>query len=120
MEGYFYVLTESSVSRGGFGPGSLRTYRHFKEDFAWITENHPEQKKLATHYLMTEYMAIVIAMGRNKTYDKALIREIKAFTRKGLFGYVGASYVPLTMKASALALTLSYRLLITMYRLVKK
>ncbi len=119
VEGYFYVLTESSVSRSGFGPGSVRTYRHFCEDYEWICQNCPEQKKQATHYLMTEYMAIVIAMGRNKTYDKAMIREIKRFTRKGLFGFLGASYVPLTMKASALALTLSYRLLIAMYRLVK-
>ena len=120
MEGYFYVLTESSVSRGGFGPGSLRTYRHFKEDYAWILANHPEEKKLATNYLMAEYMAIVIAMGRNKTYDKGLIKEIKAFVRRGLFGYLLASYVPVTMKASALSLTLSYRLLIAMYRIAKR
>ena len=118
--GYFYVMTENSASRGGFGPGAIRAYEHFVEDYEWILKNHPEQKKQATHYLMIEYMAIIITMSRNDVYDKALIRQIKKFVRKGLFGFLFANYVSLTMKASALALTVSYRLLIASYRLINR
>ena len=48
-----------------------------------------------------------------------MIKEIKAFIRKKLFGYLGASYVPLTMKGSALALCISYRALILAYKMIK-
>ena len=120
MEGYYYVLTPASASRGGFGPGSVRAYRHFCEDYQWILQNRPNHQKEAAHYLMTEYMAIIIAMGRNKTYDKDMIRSIKKFIRGSLGGYLSATYVPLTMKASALSLSVSYRLLVAMYRLIKR
>lgn len=118
--GYHYVLTENSASRGGYSDATLRAYTHFEEDYAYVCERHPEQKRLVTNYLITEYMAMIIAMGRNKTYNKELIRKIKGFVRKGLLGYLCASYVPLTMKGSALALTVSYRLLIALYRLIAK
>ena len=117
-EGYYYVLTESSASRSGFGPGSVRAYEHYTEDFAWIMAHHPDQTKHASHYRMIEYMAIIIAMGRNKTYDKKLIRQIKKFVRKRLLDFLGAGYVSPTMKASAVVLSISYRILIASYRLV--
>ena len=63
-------------------------------------------------------MSFIIAMGRNKTYNKEMIREIKRFVRKNIFRYISAPYVPIVMKGSAVALTLSYRLLIAIYRLV--
>ena len=117
---YHYVLTGGSMSRGGYSPNTLRAYEYYEEGYAALCEAHPEVKKEAAHYLMTEYMAMIVAMGRNKTYNKELIRKIKRFVRKHLWGYLLAGYVPMTMKGSALALTVSYRLLIAMYRLMSK
>ncbi|MBQ9098340.1 MAG: glycosyltransferase [Clostridia bacterium] len=118
--GYHYVLTENSVSRRGYTPATALAYEHFKEDYAWVCEKYPHMERDVTHYLMTEYMAIVISMGRNKTYDKKMIKEIKRFVKKGLFGFLRANYVPVKMKGSAVALCISYRLLIFMYRILSK
>lgn len=117
--GYFYVLTENSASRTGYSEATARAYGHFKENFAYVRQRYPHMDKAAANYVITEYMACVIAMGRNKTYNKAMIKEIKAFIRKKLFGYLGASYVPLTMKGSALTLCISYRALILAYKMIK-
>lgn len=117
--GYHYVLTENSMSRGGYGPNTLRAAEYYKEDYQMICSLCPEHRRDMTNYLITEYMAFIIAMGRNKTYNKQLIKEVKSFVRRGLCGYVTASYVPLRMKGSALALSVSYRLLIAMYRIIK-
>ena len=117
--GYFYVLTENSASRTGYTEATKRAYKHFKDDYAYVCKRYPHMQKAAANYVITEYMACVIAMGRNKTYDKSMIKEIKAFIRKNIFGYLGASYVPITMKGSALALIISYRALILAYNMIK-
>lgn len=117
--GYHYVLTENSASRAGYSEATLRAYLHYKEDYASILEKHPDMKKDAANYIITEYMACIVAMGRNRTYNKEMIREIKKFLRAHLGAYLGSPDVPLMMKASALALCVSYRLLILAYRLIK-
>ena len=58
-------------------------------------------------------------MGRNKTYNKEMIREIKAFVSKNLWNYVSSDSVPLVMKGSAVAFCINYRLLILGYKLIK-
>ncbi len=116
--GYHYVLTENSASRRGYDEATVKTYEHFMNNYTYICENHEKMQKNAANYVITEYMACIISMERNSTYNKEMIREIKAFVRKNLSGYLGASYVSLTMKASAIALCISYRALILGYRLL--
>ena len=118
VDDYHYVMTENSASRGGYGPGTLLAFNHFLEDHAYVCEHYPDQAEEGTHYVMTEFLACIIAMGRNKVYNKDMIRKIKSFTRKHLLGYLRADYIPLKMKGSALALVLSYRLLIMIYRVL--
>jgi hypothetical protein len=111
-------MTVGSASRGGYSEATVRAYEHFEKNYEWICQNLPSKEKECSHYLMTEYMAMIIAMGRNKTYNKDMIKQIKRFVRKRLGSFIGASYVPITMKGSALALTLSYRLLVLMYKIL--
>ncbi len=118
--GNHYSIVENSVSRRGFTEITVRSYAHFQQSYAWVCEQYPSMKKEAAHYLMIEYMAMIVAMGRNRTYDKPMIRQIKAFVRSHLFGFLGASYVSFLMKGGALALMISYRLLIGTYRLTAK
>ncbi len=117
IDDYHYMITENSASRGGYGPGTVLAYTHFKEDFALICNRYPNQKTTATHYLMIEYMAMIIAMGRNKTYNREMIREIKATVRSGLWSFLRAPYVSGKLKGSALLLSVSYRLLVGAYRI---
>ena len=116
--GYHYVMTENSASRGGYGESILTSYENYKRLFAECREKHPERLRESANYLTVEYMSFIIAMGRNNTYNKEMIREIKRFVRKNLWRFITAPYVSTVMKGSALALTLSYRLLIFTYRLV--
>lgn len=118
LVGYHYAMTDNSASRSGYSESTLRAYRHYQEDYEIVCRLHPDMKRDVTNYLIIEYMACVIAMGRNKTYNRDMIREIKRFVRRGLWGFLTAGYVSLTMKGSAVALLLSYRLLIAVYRLI--
>lgn len=118
VDGYHYVLTENSASRGGYGPATLLAYEHFKEDLEYVRRHYPQQSTEATCYVITEYLACIVAMGRNRVYNKEMIRQIKSFLRKNLWSYVRADYVPAKMKGSALALLISYRLLLGLYRIL--
>ena len=120
VEGYHYVITESSASRSGFGPNTILAFEHYKKDYEWVKTHHPEQTKETTHYLMIEFLAIIVPMGRNKTYDKSIIKQIKKFVLKGCASFLLATYVPLKMKASALSVLISYRLLIFMYKIFNR
>ncbi len=120
LVGYHYAIVEDSVSRRGFTDITVRSYVHFKEDYDMMCTKHPDMKREVVNYLIIEYMAMIIAMGRNKKFDKAMIKEIKRFVRKGFFGFFSAGYVSFKMKGSAAALLISYRLLIFMYRLISK
>lgn len=115
-DAYYYVMTENSASRGGYSEATVRAWEHFGQNYSWICENFPEKQRECANYIIIEYMAMIIAMGRNKTYNKEMIREIKRFIRRRLFGFLGAPYVSVVMKGSALALTLSYRALVLVYR----
>ena len=118
FSGYHYVLTDNSMSRGGYGPNTVKAFDYYKEDYELITSKYPERTKDITNYLIIEYMAFIVAMGRNNTYNPEMIKAIKRFVRRGLFGFISAGYVSVKMKGSALALTLSYRLLVLMYKIL--
>lgn len=119
MVGYHYELTENSASRSGYGEATLRAYEHFKLDRELVYRLHPDMGKDVDNYLTTEYMACIVAMGRNKVYNKEMIKEIKSFVRKNFFNYFFSGDVPLTLKGSALALVISYRLLLLAYKIIK-
>ena len=80
--GYHYELTENSASRSGYTEATLRAYEHFKLDRELVYRLHPDMGKDVDNYLVTEYMACIVAMGRNKVYNKEMIKEIKSFVRK--------------------------------------
>ncbi len=117
---YHYELTAGSASRSGYTAATLRAYENFKKDREYIETRHPEMLRDIDNYLTAEYMACIIAMGRNKTYNKEMIKEIKHFVRLNLGNYLSSPDVDLTMKASALVLSVSYRLLILAYKIIKR
>jgi hypothetical protein len=118
LDGYHYVLTEGSASRSGYSDSTVRAYEHYRADYEMVVSAHPDMKRHVTNYLMIEFMACIIAMGRNDTYNEKMIREIKKFVRKGLWGFLWTSYVSVKMKGSAVALSISHRLLISIYRML--
>ncbi len=120
LDGYHYALTDNSASRSGYTQSTVWAYEHFQEDYELMRDRHPEMYRDVVNYLIIEYMAIIIAMGRNRTYNKEMIRQIKRFVRRGMLGFLTSKYVSITMKGSAVALTFSYRLLIFVYRILNR
>ncbi len=116
--GYYYIMTQNSASRGGYGEGTLTAYENYKKLYAECCEKYPERLDETKNYLTTEYMSFIIAMSRNDTYNYDMVKEIKGFVRKNLWHFLTSSYVPFVMKGSALALCISHRLLIASYRLL--
>ncbi len=120
MFGNHYVITPNSMSRGGFSPTSVRSYNYYKQEYFSLCKKYPEIKKEITNYHIVEYLAMIIAMGRNNTYDKSMIKEIKKFVRKGYWGFLFASYVSIKMKGSATAFLFNYKFLTFIYRIISK
>lgn len=116
---YHYVITENSVSRSGYGKVTEVSYLHFKESREYVKSKFLESLSEADNYYTTEFLSFIVAMGRNKTYNKEMIREIKAFVSKNLWNYVSSDSVPLVMKGSAVAFCINYRLLILGYKIIK-
>ena len=118
--GYHYVTVPGSMSRGGYGPNTALAYERYREDLHLITQVYPHERAATCDYLITEYLAFVIAMGRNDTYDQAMIREIKQFVREHLLHYLCSDSVSLKMKGSALTLLLGEKFLVRLYRMIKQ
>ncbi|MBR2353012.1 MAG: glycosyltransferase [Clostridia bacterium] len=116
--GYHYMTVPNSMSRGGYGPNTAWAYENYQKDYALIREELHSEKKAMCNYLITEYMAFVVAMGKNNTYNKPMIKEIKKFVFGHLARYLFSGSVPMKMKGSAVALCISYRLLIKAYRMM--
>ncbi len=116
---YRYNISESSVSRSGYSDATVLAYKNYKKRREHTIALNPELKKEVDNYLTDEFMAFIIAMGRNNTYNKTMISEIKTFIRKNLFNYIFSSYPSVIMKASAITLSFSHRALIFAYKMLK-
>lgn len=118
--GHHYVQVANSMCRGGYNENYILAFRHYEHARKLYCEKYPEFKENICNYLVTEYMAIIVAMGKNKVYNYDMARKIQKFVRRHLFAFLKAREVPIIMKGSAVAITINYKILNFVYGLVEK
>lgn len=117
---YHYVQTVDSMCRGGYTANYLLAFQSYQNRYVNLTGKFPSLSSCVNNYLLTEYLSFVVAMGKNKNYDKTMIKKIKHLAKKGFVPYITAEYVEIKYKGSIVAFLLNYRLLIAAYRLMSR
>lgn len=112
-----YMQTASSMSRGGFRPAHKQSYQSYQQAEKVLIQRYPEFQTEIRSYLCTEYLSFLVAMSRNKVYDRVIAQEVMVYVRRHLRDYLKASYVEKRYKVSALAAAVNYRVLAGLYRL---
>ncbi len=115
---YHYVMHASSMSRGTFGPSQRQGYRVFKEARKKLLEDYPELRREIGHYHCMRNLVVIVTMGRSRTYDREIGREILTDVRQQLGSFLTASYVRPALKCAALAASVHYRVLGGLYRVM--
>lgn len=115
---YYYVQNTQSMSHGGFKPSHLLAYRNYQAAQEWLTAELPQAQEDVACYLSVEYMSFVIAMSRNGNYDHALANEMQKYVRKALGAILKNKDMSLLYKVSALAFSIDYKLLPSVYKLL--
>ena len=118
--GHHYVQVADSMCRGGYNENYITAFRNYECARRKYCEKYPQFSRDICNYLVTEYMAIIVAMGKNKMYNQDMIIQIQKFVKKHLFSFLKTKEVPVIMKGSAVVVSVNYRLLNLVYNLVGK
>ncbi len=118
--GHHYVQVADSMCRGGYNENYITAFRNYECARRKYCKKYPQFSRDICNYLITEYMAIIVAMGKNKVYNQDMIVQIQKFVKKHLFSFLKTKEVPVIMKGSAVVVSVNYRLLNLVYNLVGK
>lgn len=118
--GHHYVQVEDSMCRGGYNENYIHAFRNYEHSRRKYCKKYPQFSQDICNYLVVEYMAIIVAMGKNRVYNYDMVGQIRKFVRKNFFSFIKAKEVPVIMKGSALAVALNYRLLNFVYAIIGK
>lgn len=100
---YHYVQSPNSICRSGYTQAHAKAYQNYKITEKKLEKQFPEEKRTLRSYVMTEYLAILVAMSRNGNIDRQIQCEIVSFVRENLWGYLATPCVGLKYKLSAMA-----------------
>lgn len=118
--GHHYTQVENSMSRGGYNENYIKAFRNYGDIRDYLLFKYPEIENNVNNYMITEYMAMIVAMGKNGRYNYEMIQQIKKFVKKNIGPYLKSKEIGITMKGSAIAVSIWYRLLIFVYNLTAK
>ena len=113
---YHYLQADGTMSHSAFSHQHKISYENYKRRCAALSEQFPQYTSLFDNYVLTEYIMFVVAMSRNRNYDKDILNEIKAFVKKCKKQYCKADYIEAKFKISVRMFCIHYRLFILGYR----
>lgn len=117
---YHYIQTDDSMCRGGYNANYRIAMKNYRQRCQAQKRKFPELSKCIDHYFITEVLSFVIAMGKNKNYDKEMLKKIRQIVKQNFLPYVMDHNVDISYRLSAVAFMVHYKLLIQIYFLFKK
>ena len=115
---YHYWQSVSSMSRGEFKPAHKLAFSHYKRVSEALIARNPAIAGAIRSYIMVEYMSFVVAMYRSGRYETDMLSQIKVYVRSHLGNILGQRQVLPVYKGCALLMSINYRLMIAVYRLL--
>lgn len=113
---YHYLQSDGTMSHCGFSESHKLAYQNYKKRSVLLSEQFPQYTSLFENYVLTEYIMFVVAMSRNKSYDRKILDEIKAFVKKCKKQYCKADYIEAKFKISIWMFSMHYKLFVWGYR----
>ncbi len=118
--GNHYIQVENSMCRGGYND----SYKYAFQNYIAISENlvrrYSSYQDSIHSYMMIEFMAMIVAMGKNKIYNFEMIHKIQKYIRKHLFMFLKNPDVSIVMKGSAISISIYWRILIYVYNMAAR
>lgn len=77
-----------------------------------MISKYPNNRTEIINYILIEYLAILVSMGRTDTGDANIAEYIQTDIRRNLKGFIFNDYVSAVFKLSAAISVVSYKLLV--------
>lgn len=116
--GNHYIQVENSMCRGGYNSSYTISLENYMKISSELVQQYPTYSKSIHNYMIIEYMSMIVAMGKNKKYNMDMIRKIQRYIRKYFRAFITDRDVPLVMKGSAVAISLYWRILPSVYNFI--
>lgn len=116
---YHYLQLSGSMCRGGYTDNYLLAYSNYWERYLELINKFPNLNSYFLNYIQIEFMSFIIAMGKNRIYNKKMINEICKLVRKNFYKFNRASYIGIEYKISSVCIAINYRILIFLYKVLK-
>lgn len=114
---YHYFMRAGSVCNAGYTERHRGVLENWQEHRVMLSEKYPEIKGQITAKLLYQEMALLVAMTKNKNYDKEAIKIIARDVRKNFFVALKAKNKPLSFLGSLCMTFVSPRILMWVYRM---
>ena len=106
--GNHYTQVENSMCRGGYKDSykicGFQNYIAISEN---LVRRYSSYQDSIHSYMMIEFMAMIVAMGKNKIYNFEMIDKIQKYVRKHLFMFLKNPDVSIVMtKGSAISISI--------------
>lgn len=118
--GNHYIQVENSMCRGGYNPSYEYAFKNYMAISSELVNQYPACSRFIHNYMIVEYMAMIVAMGKNKTYNFDMIKKIQRYIRKYLKAFITDMDVPIVMKGSAVVLSVYWRILPVVYNFASR
>ena len=110
--GYHYVQHNNSMSKSIFNDSRKKSFEMYKRLREEMISKYPNNRKEIINYILIEYLAILVSMGRTDNSDANIAECIQTDIRHNLKGFIINDYVGTLFKLSAIISAVSYKLLI--------
>lgn len=114
--GYYYVQNATSLSRGGFTDRHINYFYNLQELKKQIVEFCPDLEKAVIWTFSINEMALITAMCKNHNLNQEIIKKVVQNLKKNLWIIVSSRKMPFLYKASAIAICISHKMFMKVYR----
>lgn len=115
---YYYNINDQSQSRSGFCDKHRNMYQEFNKLLANSKDDDEDYLNSLKRYILIHYMAILVAMSRNKKYDQDMINNILEFVKENKKDYLQYSNDSLTAKTAVIVASYNYKLFDIIARMI--
>lgn len=117
---YHYIQRKASVCNNGYKTSYRNTRAMYLERMEYYAEKYPEDKDIFFQDYMLELMAFITAMIKGKEYIYPDCNEIKKEIKENLFRYIRLKNVSISLKCSAVLLSISKRMFSVFYKVLRQ
>ncbi len=117
---YHYIQRKASVCNNGYKLSYRNTRAMYLERMKCYSEKYPEDKDIFFQGYMLETMAFITAMIKGEEYIYPDCNEVKKEIQKNLFRYIRLKDVSLSLKCSAILLSVSKRMFSVFYKILRQ